>query len=82
MMNAAAEYIHKSDRRCVFSTCELEKGKVVLQLGTADATRALQATTVVMQVCTDSLFPLVKLSATLKSAVFVCRLRSLLLHRA
>ncbi|CDI81975.1 dihydrouridine synthase domain-containing protein, putative [Eimeria praecox] len=43
------EYIHKSDRRCVFSTCDLEKGKVVLQLGTADAARALQAATIAMQ---------------------------------
>ncbi|CDJ37232.1 dihydrouridine synthase domain-containing protein, putative [Eimeria tenella] len=43
------EYISKSDRRCIFSTCELEKGKVILQLGTADATRALQAATVAIQ---------------------------------
>ncbi|CDJ49428.1 dihydrouridine synthase domain-containing protein, putative [Eimeria brunetti] len=43
------EYIHTTDRRCVFSTCEHEQGKVVLQLGTANATRALQAANVVMQ---------------------------------
>ncbi|CDJ60606.1 dihydrouridine synthase domain-containing protein, putative [Eimeria maxima] len=43
------EYIHKNDRRCVFSTCDLEKGKVVLQLGTADPARALQAATIAMQ---------------------------------
>ena len=46
----AAEYICRGDRRCAFSTCELEKGKVVLQLGTANATLALQAATTVLQV--------------------------------
>ncbi|OEH79186.1 dihydrouridine synthase domain-containing protein [Cyclospora cayetanensis] len=43
------EYICKNDRRCIFSTCELEAGKVVLQLGTADPTRALQAATTALQ---------------------------------
>ncbi|KAL8446250.1 hypothetical protein Emed_005205 [Eimeria media] len=43
------EYISRSEGRCVFSTCEEEKGKVVLQLGTADASLALQAANVVMQ---------------------------------
>ncbi|KAL8274316.1 hypothetical protein Esti_001770 [Eimeria stiedai] len=43
------EYICRSDGRCVFSTCEEERGKVVLQLGTANASLALQAANAVLQ---------------------------------
>ncbi|KAL8439592.1 hypothetical protein Efla_003805 [Eimeria flavescens] len=43
------EYICRSDGRCVFSSCEEEKGKVVLQLGTANAALALQAANTAMQ---------------------------------
>lgn len=35
------DYVDKSDGTIVFRTCNLEKGKVVLQLGTASADRAL-----------------------------------------
>ena len=45
------EYICPKERRCVFSTCELEKGKVVLQLGTANGALAVQAAKQVLQVC-------------------------------
>lgn len=36
------DFVDPSDGSVVFRTCEKEKGKVVLQLGTCDATRALQ----------------------------------------
>jgi tRNA-dihydrouridine synthase 2 len=37
------DFIEESDGRVVFSTCEKERDKVVLQIGTASAERALQA---------------------------------------
>eukprot|EP00820_Chromera_velia_P001786 Cvel_15472.t1-p1 / transcript=Cvel_15472.t1 / gene=Cvel_15472 / organism=Chromera_velia_CCMP2878 / gene_product=tRNA-dihydrouridine(20) synthase [NAD(P) ]-like, putative / transcript_product=tRNA-dihydrouridine(20) synthase [NAD(P) ]-like, putative / location=Cvel_scaffold1147:4367-7639(+) / protein_length=515 / sequence_SO=supercontig / SO=protein_coding / is_pseudo=false len=37
------EYIHVKDKALTWSTCEAEKGKVVLQLGTASAVGALKA---------------------------------------
>lgn len=36
------DYVDKSDGTIVFRTCDREKEKVILQLGTADASRALQ----------------------------------------
>ncbi|XP_058811253.1 tRNA-dihydrouridine(20) synthase [NAD(P)+]-like isoform X2 [Topomyia yanbarensis] len=36
------DYVDKTDGCIIFRTCEREKGKVVLQLGTANAERALQ----------------------------------------
>ncbi|PHJ25450.1 dihydrouridine synthase protein [Cystoisospora suis] len=43
------EYIHQQDYTCVFSTCQEERGKVVLQLGTCDSVRALKASELVAQ---------------------------------
>lgn len=36
------DFIDKHDGNIIFRTCPLEKGKVVLQLGTANAERALK----------------------------------------
>ncbi|XP_065094546.1 tRNA-dihydrouridine(20) synthase [NAD(P)+]-like [Ochlerotatus camptorhynchus] len=36
------DYVDKTDGTIIFRTCDQEKGKVVLQLGTANAERALQ----------------------------------------
>lgn len=36
------DYVDETDGTIIFRTCEREKGKVVLQLGTANAERALQ----------------------------------------
>ena len=36
------DYVDKTDGTIIFRTCEKERGKVVLQLGTANAERALQ----------------------------------------
>lgn len=36
------DYIDKSDGTVVFRTCNLEKDRVVVQLGTCDAKRALK----------------------------------------
>lgn len=36
------DFIEKTNGAIVFRTCPLEKGKVVLQLGTANAERALK----------------------------------------
>ncbi|XP_062536628.1 tRNA-dihydrouridine(20) synthase [NAD(P)+]-like [Armigeres subalbatus] len=36
------DYVDKTDGTVIFRTCEKERGKVVLQLGTANAARALQ----------------------------------------
>ncbi|KAF8822323.1 dihydrouridine synthase (dus) protein [Cardiosporidium cionae] len=43
------EYIHLKDNRVVFSTNKEEKGKVILQLGTADPSLALAAAKLVAQ---------------------------------
>ncbi|EPR61321.1 dihydrouridine synthase (dus) protein [Toxoplasma gondii ME49] len=43
------DFLHKSEKTCVFSTCLEERGKVVMQLGTSDATRALKAAMLVAQ---------------------------------
>ncbi|KEP63344.1 UNVERIFIED_CONTAM: dihydrouridine synthase (dus) protein [Hammondia hammondi] len=43
------DFLHKGEKTCVFSTCMEERGKVVMQLGTSDATRALKAATLVAQ---------------------------------
>lgn len=36
------DFVDPADGAIIFRTCEIEKGKVVLQLGTADHERALQ----------------------------------------
>ncbi|PFH36115.1 dihydrouridine synthase (dus) protein [Besnoitia besnoiti] len=43
------EFVHKTEKTCVFATCLEERGKVVLQLGTSNAARALRAATAVSQ---------------------------------
>ncbi|KAG8334341.1 tRNA-dihydrouridine(20) synthase [NAD(P)+]-like protein [Homalodisca vitripennis] len=41
------DFIDTSDRSLVFRTCERERGKVVLQIGTSDPDRALKAAKIV-----------------------------------
>lgn len=45
------DYVDQSDGTIVFRTCSLEKGKVVLQIGTCDPERALKVGQLVYVVC-------------------------------